>query len=77
MADKNSKNSKNVAGKFYTDSNCIGCCQCVDLAGACFAEDSEAGVVYVKQQPQTDEQRKLCEEAMNGCPVGAIGNDGE
>lgn len=77
MANKNLKNSSNVAGKFYIDSNCIGCCQCVDIAGDCFAEDSEGGVVYVKKQPQNEAQQELCVEAMNGCPVGAIGDDGE
>ena len=31
---------------------------------------------YVFRQPQNEEERKLCEEALMDCPVEAIGNDG-
>ena len=31
---------------------------------------------FVYKQPQTDEEKALCEEAMGCCPVEAIGNDG-
>jgi ferredoxin len=29
------------------------------------------------KQPETPEEEALCKEAMEGCPVEAIGNDGE
>ncbi len=77
MADKQAKMTKNVSGKFYVDSTCIGCCQCVDLAGDCFAEDGESGTAYVFKQPNNQETEKACNEAMSNCPVEAIGNDGE
>ncbi|MBU0744453.1 MAG: ferredoxin [Gammaproteobacteria bacterium] len=77
MADKNAKSAKNVSGKYYVDTNCISCGQCVDIAGDFFAEDSETGGFYVKAQPGSDEGIVLCENALSNCPVDAIGNDGE
>jgi len=31
---------------------------------------------FVYKQPETDEERALCDEAICCCPVEAIGNDG-
>lgn len=75
MADKNAKAAKNVDGKYYVDTHCISCGQCIDIAGNFFAED-EAGGVYVKAQPGSDEDMALCDQAVANCPVEAIGNDG-
>ena len=74
MADKNSKIANNVAGKYYVDTNCIGCGQCIDLAGDFFAETD--ALAYVKVQPVSDEDFEACEQALGSCPVDAIGNDG-
>ena len=76
MADSNAKAAKNVSGKYYVDTNCIGCAQCVDLADDFFAEDMESGSFYIKRQPTTDEEIALCGEALSACPVEAIGRDG-
>lgn len=75
MADKSIKMAKNVAGKYYVDTGCIGCGQCVDIAGDYFTEES--GEVYVKAQPTSEEGNVACEQALSSCPVDAIGNDGE
>ena len=75
MADKSSKVAKNVAGKYYVDTNCVSCSQCADIAGDFFTEDS-AGGYYVKVQPNSAEGAALCEQALSNCPVDAIGNDG-
>lgn len=75
MADKNAKSKKNVAGKYYVDTNCISCGQCIDIAGDFFADDKESGV-YVKAQPSSEQEVALCEQALANCPVEAIGNDG-
>lgn len=75
MADKSIKMAKNVAGKYYVDTTCVGCGQCVDIAGDYFAEEN--GEMYVKAQPTTDEGKALCEQALSSCPVESIGNDGE
>jgi ferredoxin len=75
MADKNAKSLKNVPGKYYVDTKCISCGQCVDIAGSFFTEDQNGGM-YVKAQPNTAEDIALCEQAVANCPVEAIGNDG-
>ena len=76
MADKSAKAAKNVAGKYYVDTRCISCGQCIDMAGDFFIED-EAGGVYVKEQPGSTEGLALCDQALSNCPVEAIGSDGE
>jgi len=77
MANKNAKVAKNVAGKFYVDSGCINCGMCYSSASDFFAEDSASGVAYVKTQPNNDAGIKICREALDSCPVGVIGDDGE
>jgi ferredoxin len=75
MADKSAKAVKNVSGKYYVDTNCISCGQCIDVAGDFFAESPDGGV-YVKAQPSSEQDIALCEQALSNCPVEAIGNDG-
>lgn len=75
MADKGAKAVKNVAGKYYVDTNCISCGQCVDIAGNFFVESPDGGM-YVKAQPSSQEDNAVCEQALSNCPVEAIGNDG-
>lgn len=77
MADIDEKTEKNVPGKFYVDSSCIDCDLCRETAPDFFARDDDEGVSYVKQQPTDEEGQSLCTEAMEGCPVEAIGDDGE
>lgn len=36
-------------------------------------DDSSA---FVYKQPENDKEREACEEALESCPVDAIGNDG-
>ena len=76
MADKNEKNEFNVAGKFYVDSQCIGCALCTSTAEG-FFEISDAGCAFVAKQPSSADETSLCEEAKDSCPVQAIGDDGE
>lgn len=77
MAEKEEKNEKNVPGKFYVDSNCIDCDLCRETAPDFFVRDDDEGVSYVCKQPDTDAEVSLCQEALEGCPVQAIGDDGE
>lgn len=76
MADKNDKNEHNVPGKFYVDSQCIGCALCASTAEG-FFEITDAGCACVKKQPSTADEIALCSEAKESCPVQAIGDDGE
>ena len=76
MADKNSRLPQNAPGPWYVDSNCIDCDLCRETARSVFRRDEDNGNSIVFHQPETDEERALAEEARNGCPVEAIGNDG-
>ena len=67
----------NVRGNFYVDTNCIDCDLCRETAPDNFTRNEQGGYSYVFKQPSTPEEKALCKEAMVGCPVEAIGNDGE
>ena len=77
MADINERYEDNVKGKFYCDKSCIFCALCHSLAPDNFVESEDGSHDYVYKQPETDEEREACEDAMAQCPVNAIGNDGE
>lgn len=76
MADVENKYSQNVGGQFYVDDQCIDCDLCRETAPANFKRDDDGGHSYVFKQPESPEEENLCKEAMEGCPVEAIGNDG-
>ncbi len=77
MADSSNKYADNVPGRFYVDDQCIDCDLCRETAPANFARSEEGGHSYVSKQPETPEEEALSQEAMEGCPVEAIGNDGQ
>ena len=77
MAERRDRLGENVAGKFYVDSQCIDCDVCRVTAPANFQRSEEKGYSYVYRQPATAEEQAQCEEAMDCCPVEAIGADGE
>jgi ferredoxin len=77
MADREDKNSENIPGKFYVDSQCIDCDLCRETAPANFTRAEDEGYSYVFKQPENDEELAQCREAMEGCPVEAIGEDGD
>ena len=85
MADPNDKYEDNVGGvtiisgkkySFYVDRECILCSVCSDCAPANFrvSEDEDHDIVY--KQPENEIELDLCQEAMECCPVEAIGEDG-
>ena len=73
MADAANKYAENVPGKFYVDDQCIDCDLCRETAPANFKRNDDGGHSYVYKQPETPEEEGLCKEAMEGCPVEAIG----
>ena len=77
MADIANKYADNVLGKFYVDDQCIDCDLCRETAPTNFMRSDEGGYSYVFKQPTTPEEEAHCKEAMQGCPVEAIGNNGE
>ena len=76
MADKEEKWAENVEGAFYVDEQCINCDLCRETSPSNFTREEDGGYSYVFKQPENDEELELCIEAMEGCPVEAIGNDG-
>ena len=77
MADKNNKLEENAAGPYYVDDQCIDCDACRETAPDFFRRNDDKGYSYVYRQPTTDAEKALCDEALEGCPVEAIGDDGE
>ncbi len=77
MANKTDKWKENSPGKYYVDQACISCDACVCAAPGNFEMHHEDGHAYVTKQPATQQEEEACREAMEGCPVEAIGNDGE
>jgi ferredoxin len=82
MANNQMKHGSNIEGAWYCtdpdDDNgegCIACNVCYTGAPEFFAEDDD-GNAYVKKQPTTDEEKELCQDQMDACPVASIGNDG-
>lgn len=76
MAKVYNKVSANVKGPYYVDTNCIDCDLCRQIAPNNFDRDNSAGVSYVYAQPKNSAEKKQCKEAMDSCPVDAIGNGG-
>ena len=67
---------ENVLGKFYVDDQCIDCDLCRETAPDNFTRNEDGGYSYVYKQPTSPDEDALCKEAMEGCPVEAIGSDG-
>jgi len=76
MADIEDKNPENEEGKFYVDEQCIDCDLCREQAPDNFQRDEDEGYSYVYKQPENDAELELCMEALEGCPVEAIGDNG-
>jgi ferredoxin len=76
MADKTNRSAGNADGKYYVDANCIACGVCTEEAPANFTMDDTNSFAFVKKQPADEKEKAACEEAVNVCPVNAIGNDG-
>ncbi len=76
MPDLANRYPENVPGEFYVDTECIDCDLCRETAPENFTRYEQGGYSYVYKQPETAEEKRSCGEAMEGCPVEAIGKDG-
>ena len=76
MAELEDKYKDNVAGRYFVDEQCIDCDLCREVAPTCFGRNDKEGHSYVFKQPENEEEEKFCIEAMEGCPVEAIGDFG-
>lgn len=77
MAEIDEKWPENVKGKFYVDEQCIDCDLCRETAPDFFTRNEDGGYSFVHKQPEAQEDIDLCMEALEGCPVEAIGEDGD
>ena len=61
---------------FYVDKECILCSVCSDAAPNNFrmSDDEDHDIVY--KQPDDEDEVEQCMEALENCPVEAIGEDG-
>lgn len=76
MADPSDKVESNVEGAWYVDSNCIDCDLCRQSAPDNFERNEDEGYTFVSKQPDNDEEAQAMSDAMEECPVEAIGDDG-
>jgi ferredoxin len=76
MADRDLRWEDNARGRYYVDQRCIASKFCVAVAPANFRM-LDTGHACVYKQPETPEEEEACREALPGCPVDAIGDDGE
>lgn len=77
MADKANKQSENVPGKWYVDNTCVPCNSCMDEAPNLLKYSADETYVYFTKQPATPEESVTAQRALDICPTGSIGNDGE
>ena len=77
MAVKENKVAENVRGKFYVDDQCIACGLCREIAPEFFGNIEGSDNSFVKKQPTSDKEMDVCMEALESCPVSAIGDEGE
>jgi ferredoxin len=75
MADRHRRHPENQPGKYYVDDSCIASKLCVAVAARNFDMSGDQAVVV--QQPQTPEEEAEVRLALLGCPVNAIGDDGD
>jgi ferredoxin len=75
-ADPNARVAENAPGPFYVDSCCIDCDVCRDAAPENFTRSFKHAYSYVSKQPANETERAACREALEACPVEAIGSDG-
>ncbi|HUF62998.1 MAG TPA: ferredoxin [Verrucomicrobiales bacterium] len=76
MADYENRHPENITGRFFVDEQCIDCDLCRETAPKNFTREEDNGYSYVYKQPENEEEEQQCREAMEGCPVEAIGDDG-
>jgi ferredoxin len=76
MADNTDKVEDNVDGAWYVDTNCIDCDLCRQTAPENFERNEDEGYSYVHKQPESEDELQACQDALEECPVEAIGDDG-
>jgi len=76
MAELTNRLPENAPGAYFVDNSCIDCDLCRTTAPDFFRRNDEIGFSVVYRQPISSDERRLAEEARQGCPTESIGNDG-
>lgn len=73
MAKIHDRYNDNIPGPFFVDIECIACDTCTIMAKNHFklTTDFDHAIVYF--QPQNAEEVQRCKDALDACPVDAIG----
>tara|TARA_R110000851_G_scaffold91748_5_gene200295 strand:+ start:4421 stop:4684 length:264 start_codon:yes stop_codon:yes gene_type:complete len=86
MADSEDKWEDNVNGfsiisgkkvSFFVDRECILCSVCEEVAPKNFRLSDEEDHDICYKQPENEQELEECIEAMECCPVDAIGDNGD
>lgn len=77
MAELDQKYEDNVPGVFYVDNTCIDCDACREAAPDNFNRNDDGGYSFLDKQPESEEEYQLCLDALDSCPVEAIGENGD
>ncbi|HAB15598.1 MAG TPA: ferredoxin [Verrucomicrobiota bacterium] len=77
MALPNLRLAENAPGPYYVTSECIDCDICRETAAGIFRRHDDLGFSVVIRQPATDTEHQLAKEALEGCPVEAIGREAD
>jgi ferredoxin len=75
MSDPKSRLPENAPGRYYVDSQCIDCDVCRDIAPDNFTRGDKRKYSFVYKQPENVREEVLCREALEACPVEAIGDN--
>ena len=73
MAELEQRYEDNVEGKFFVDKSCIDCGLCSEVASNNFCRSHKEDHDIVYKQPINEQERIECLEALENCPVEAIG----
>ena len=78
LAPSNKQNGiieESVPGAYHVKDTCIDCDLCRQTAPFFFARKNvgNVGYTYVQRQPLTLHEERACREALDACPVEAIG----
>ncbi len=76
MADASAKVPENVEGPYFVDESCTACETCIEEAPGNFKMKNNGEYAFAYKQPENDDEEIQCENALNICPVGAIGKEG-
>ncbi len=76
MANPEDKYPDNVDGPFYVDDTCIACGVCEAEAPDNYKMSDDGDHAYVYKQPEDEDAKDSCLDALTSCPVDAIGDDG-